>query len=74
MVTLDKQGKVEDQKYEDRFESPSRFRWQSENQTSRGGKHGRLIQSHEVLGKQVHLFPVRRKRGKRGNSTAAPFF
>jgi hypothetical protein len=44
LVTLDKQGKVENQKYEDRFESPERFQWQSQNQTSRTGKHGRLIQ------------------------------
>jgi superfamily II DNA or RNA helicase/HKD family nuclease len=72
LVTLDKQGKIENQKYEDRFESPSLFQWQSQNQTSRDGKHGRLIHDHEALGKQIHLFV--RKRGKRGNSTAAPFF
>jgi hypothetical protein len=41
LVTLDKQCKVENQKYEDRFESPGRFQWQSQNQTTRGGKHGR---------------------------------
>jgi superfamily II DNA or RNA helicase/HKD family nuclease len=72
LVTLDKQGKVENQKYEDRFESPERFQWQSQNQTTRTGKHGRLIQGHEAAGKQIHLFV--RKRGKRANSTAAPFF
>jgi superfamily II DNA or RNA helicase/HKD family nuclease len=72
LVTLDKQGRVENQKYEDRFESPSRFQWQSQNQTRREGKHGRLIQGHEALAKQIHLFV--RKRGKRANSTAAPFF
>lgn len=72
LVTLDKQGKVENQKYEDRFESPSLFQWQSQNQTSRDGKHGRLIQGHEAMGKVIHLFV--RKRGKRANSTAAPFF
>lgn len=72
LVTLDKQGKVANQKYEDRFESPSRFQWQSQNQTARDGKNGRLIQGHEAMGKQIHLFV--RKRGKRANSTAAPFF
>lgn len=72
LVTLDKQGKVENQKYEDRFESPERFQWQSQNQTSRTGKHGRLIQGHVAAGNQIHLFV--RKRGKRANSTAAPFF
>ena len=72
LVTLDKQGKVANQKYEDRFESPSRFQWQSQNQTTRAGKHGQLIQGHEAMGKQIHLFV--RKRGKRANSTAAPFF
>ncbi len=72
LVTLDKQGKVENQKYEDRFESPSRFQWQSQNQTTRTGKHGQLIQGHVATGKQIHLFV--RKRGKRANSTAAPFY
>ena len=72
LVTLDKQGKVANQKYEDRFESASRFQWQSQNQTMREGKHGRLIQGHEAMGKQIHLFV--RKRAKRANSTAAPFF
>jgi superfamily II DNA or RNA helicase/HKD family nuclease len=72
LVTLDKQGKVENQKYEDRFESPSQFQWQSQNQTTRDGKHGRLIHGHAAMGKQIHLFV--RKRGKRANSTAAPFF
>ena len=72
LVTLDKQGKVENQKYEDRFESPSRFQWQSQNQTTRTGKHGQLIQGHVAAGKQIHLFV--RKRGKRANSTAAPFY
>lgn len=72
LVTLDKQGKVENQKYEDRFESPNRFRWQSQNQTTRTGKHGQLIQGHAAAAKQIHLFV--RKRGKRANSTAAPFF
>jgi hypothetical protein len=72
LVTLDKQGKVENQKYEDRFESPSRFQWQSQNQTTRTGKHGQLIQGHAAAGKQIHLFV--RKRGKRANSTAAPFY
>jgi len=72
LVTLDKQGKVENQKYEDRFESPQRFQWQSQNQTTRKGTHGQLIQNHVALGKQIHLFV--RKRGKRANSTAAPFF
>lgn len=72
LVTLDKAGKVENQKYEDRFESPAVFQWQSQNQTTRSGKHGRLIQGHEAMGKQIHLFV--RKRGKRANSTAAPFW
>ncbi len=72
LVTLDKAGKVANQKYEDRFESPAVFQWQSQNQTTRSGKHGRLIQGHEAMGKQIHLFV--RKRGKRANSTAAPFW
>ncbi|MBL8753294.1 MAG: DUF3427 domain-containing protein [Planctomycetes bacterium] len=72
LVTLDKAGKVENQNYEDRFESPAVFQWQSQNQTTRSGKHGRLIQGHEAMGKQIHLFV--RKRGKRANSTAAPFW
>ncbi|MCB9878197.1 MAG: DUF3427 domain-containing protein [Planctomycetes bacterium] len=71
LVTLDKQGRVEQQKYEDRFLSRDRFQWQSQNQTTQKGKHGQLIQNHVALGKQVHLFV--RKRGKRANSTAAPF-
>ncbi len=72
LVTLDKKGKVENQKYGDHFESPSRFQWQSQNKTTCTGKHGGLIHDHEAMGKQIHLFV--RKRGKRANSTAAPFY
>lgn len=71
LVTLDKEGKEAAHKYEDRFLSREVFQWQSQNQTSRDGKHGTLIQNHVKMGKQIHLFV--RKRGKRANSTATPF-
>ena len=71
LVTLDKQAAVAEHKYEDEFLSPSECQWQTQNQTRRDGKHGKLIRKHEALEKQIHLFV--RKRPKRANSKAAPF-
>jgi hypothetical protein len=72
LVTLDKQGKPSEHKYQDRFLSREQFQWQSQNQTTRDNQHGQLIQKHVAMGKVIHLFV--RKRAKRADSTATPFW
>ena len=55
-VTLDKTGMQEEHRYEDAFLSPTEFRWQSQNRTTRDSKMGRMIQNHRAEGTAVHLF------------------
>ncbi len=61
---------MSDFQYRDRFLSPATFQWQSQNQTTREGKRGRLIAGHEVNGHAVHLF-IRGTKKVQGR--AAPF-
>lgn len=70
LVTLEKGGLNKDHRYEDRFLSPERFAWQSQNKTAQEGKHGRLIRDHREAGAEVHLF-VRKRKVIDGK--AAPF-
>jgi superfamily II DNA or RNA helicase len=55
-VTLDKASKPEEHRYEDHFESPSRFQWQSQNKTSRESGAGQRIARHAQENIAVHLF------------------
>ena len=64
-VTLDKSTLPEEHRYGDAFESPTVFRWQSQNRTTRESMAGREIAEHEKLGIAVHLF-VRAKAKERG--------
>lgn len=59
-VTLDKKEQPEAHRYNDGFETPSTFRWQSQNRTAMASPGGRRIEGHQALGISVHLF-VRRK-------------
>jgi hypothetical protein len=70
LVTLEKTGQREEHRYEDRFLSPDRFQWQSQNRTPQKGKVPRAIQGHREQGIAVHLFV--RRTGKVG-ARAAPF-
>jgi superfamily II DNA or RNA helicase/diadenosine tetraphosphate (Ap4A) HIT family hydrolase/HKD family nuclease len=55
-VTLDKSGKPDDQKYDDKFLSAREFRWQSQNRTKRDSEPGRRIAEHVERSIGVHLF------------------
>ena len=55
-VTLDKASQPEAHRYDDAFTSPSEFRWQSQNRTSRGSPAGERIAEHVARGISVHLF------------------
>jgi hypothetical protein len=70
LVTLGKEDLLDAHQYQDRFLSPDRFEWQSQNRTARDSRHGQLIQNHEKLGVQVHLFV---RKSKRVNGKSAPF-
>ena len=68
-ITMGKGNMSAGNHYEDSFESPTRFVWQTQNQTKRDGKHGKIISGKET-GWTVHLFL--RKSKMRGNK-GGPF-
>lgn len=70
LVTLNKQGKVEEQRYIDHWIDERHFHWQSQNATTPISKRGREIIEHEKLGLAIHLF-VRDHKLQAGK--AAPF-
>ena len=70
LVTLDKQGMQQAHRYQDKFDSRTVFKWQSQNRTGPEGKIGQIISKHRDMGYQVHLF-VRRTASHDGR--AAPF-
>lgn len=70
LVTLNKQGKAEDLRYQDHWIDERHFHWQTQNQTAPDNKRGREIINHEALGIALHLF-VRENRLENGK--AAPF-
>jgi Domain of unknown function (DUF3427) len=55
-MTLDKKEKPEAHRYNDGFESPLVFRWQSQNRTAMASPAGYRIEAHQELGISVHLF------------------
>ena len=69
LVTLKKGSLSSGNEYEDRFEDPLTFHWQSQNQTRQASKHGRIINGTEP-GWHVHLFV---RSSKLRNGKAAPF-
>ena len=69
-VTLDKKEQPEAHRYNDGFETPSTFRWQSQNRTAMSSPVGHRIEGHQALGISVHLFV----RGKaKANGVTEPF-
>jgi len=71
LVTLEKGDLPEDHDYGDKFLSPDRFRWKSQNSTTQASKRGQLLQHHLAKGLKVHLFV---RRSKKIRSQSAPFF
>uniref|UniRef100_UPI0025CCC168 DUF3427 domain-containing protein n=1 Tax=uncultured Phenylobacterium sp. TaxID=349273 RepID=UPI0025CCC168 len=70
LVTLKKDDFIQDHQYDDRFLSPTRLRWHSQNKTTPASRDGRIISGAEP-GYEIHLFV--RATKKRG-PVAAPFF
>jgi hypothetical protein len=70
LVTLNKQGKAQDQRYLDHWVDDTHFHWQSQNATTPASKRGRDIIEHQELGIALHLFI---RDNKLQNGKAAPF-
>ena len=71
LVTLEKGDLIEEHQYEDKFVSPSQFRWKSQNRTTQASKHGQMLQLHKERKIPIHLF-IRRSKKIQGNP--APFY
>jgi superfamily II DNA or RNA helicase len=70
LVTLNKQGKSQDHRYNDYFMDPQRFHWQSQNSTTPESKRGRELINHARQGIKIYLFV---RQDKLRNKKAAPF-
>jgi hypothetical protein len=70
LVTLNKQGKAEDLRYQDHWIDERHFHWQSQNKTASDGKWGQQVINHEALNIGLHLFV---RENKLENGKAAPF-
>jgi superfamily II DNA or RNA helicase/HKD family nuclease/diadenosine tetraphosphate (Ap4A) HIT family hydrolase len=71
LVTLEKEDMPDNHQYEDKFLSPTKFQWCSQNRTTQASKHGKMIKFHVEKDIKVHLF-VRSK--KKILSRSAPFY
>jgi hypothetical protein len=71
LVSLDKQGMASQHQYVDKFLTPTRFQWMSQNQTRRDQPSGQHIGNHVNSGTAVHLFV--RDRPKTPTGTAMRF-
>ncbi|MNZ49143.1 hypothetical protein D3C78_669030 [compost metagenome] len=70
LVTLNKQGKAQDLRYQYHWIDEQHFHWQTQNQTAPDNKRGKEIIDHEALGIGLHLFV---RENKLENGKAAPF-
>lgn len=70
LVTLNKQGKAEEHRYQDHWIDEHHFHWQSQNATTPQSKRGREIIEHERRGIAIHLFV---REGKLAGGKAASF-
>ena len=70
LVTLNKQGKAQEQRYHDHWIDEDTFHWQSQNATTPTIKRGQEIIGHESMGIAIYLF-VRDAKLLAGK--AAPF-
>jgi len=67
LVTIEKEGMLDDHKYTDYFSSRDIFIWQSQNQTTQKSKRGRILQKHKESDYSVHLF-VRKTKNLSGDT------
>ena len=70
LVTLNKQGKLQEHQYHDYFIDKNHFHWQSQNKTEPNNAKGKAIINHAKDGSEVHLFV---RKNKLEGKTAAPF-
>jgi len=70
LVTLIKQGKIQEHQYHDYFIDQDNFHWQSQNSTAPAGSKGRAIINHISDESRVHLFV---RKNKLDGKKAAPF-
>lgn len=70
LVTLNKQGKLQEHQYHDYFIDKYNFHWQSQNSTSPDSGKGQGIINHIGDESEVHLFV---RKNKLEGKTAAPF-
>lgn len=71
LVTLEKDDLPDNHNYEDRFISPERFEWKSQNRTTQTSKHGQILHHHVEKKIAVHLFV---RRSKKIRQASAPFY
>lgn len=71
LVTLDKQGREEEQQYLDHWVDGQHFYWQSQNSVGPQDKKGQELIRHREIGITVQLFVRDKKLGRDGK--AAPF-
>jgi superfamily II DNA or RNA helicase/HKD family nuclease/diadenosine tetraphosphate (Ap4A) HIT family hydrolase len=62
LVTLEKDGMMNEHRYTDHFLTDVEFSWQSQNRTTQMSKHGQMIRNHKKMGLYVHLLVRRTKK------------
>ncbi|WP_283195341.1 DUF3427 domain-containing protein [Rhizobium sp. AN80A] len=62
LVTLEKEGMLDEHRYADHFISATEFSWQSQNRTKQASKHGEMIRDHHALGLHIHLLVRKTKK------------
>ncbi|MBY5854321.1 DUF3427 domain-containing protein [Rhizobium leguminosarum] len=62
LVTLEKEGMMDEHRYADHFTSATEFSWQSQNRTKQQSKHGEMVRDHQALGLHVHLLVRKTKK------------
>jgi superfamily II DNA or RNA helicase/HKD family nuclease len=70
LVTLEKDGMMNEHRYTDHFITDVEFSWQSQNRTTQTSKHGQMIRNHKEMGLHVHLLV---RRTKKTGSKPTPF-
>ncbi|MBH3341496.1 DUF3427 domain-containing protein [Pseudomonas mendocina] len=73
LVTLNKQGRIEEHRYLDHWLNEQNFHWQSQNATTSSSKRGKEIIEHEKLGIGIHLF-VRENKVENGKAAAFTYY
>jgi len=56
ITKIDTSSAKSDFQYQNRFEDPTRFHWQSQNKQTQDNASGRYILEHRAFGRRIHLF------------------